>query len=97
MSKILLMSFEEKTDFFEEVVTILVDNKDLILYNDDHNTFEHVIECLVKYCSHTSIQGEQCAWIVHHNGRCGVKKDVLDKLKPMCEALLDAGLSASIE
>ena len=91
------MSVKEKNQEIIDQLNLEVDQKDLVLYNDDHNTFEHVIECLVKYCSHTSIQGEQCAWIVHHNGRCGVKKDVLDKLKPMCEALLDAGLSATIE
>ena len=91
------MSFEEKTDFFEEVVTILVDNKDLILYNDDHNTFEHVINILIKYCDHSEIQAEQCAWIVHNNGKCSVKRGEYNQLKPMCEALLEAGLTAKIE
>lgn len=97
MNKMLLMSFEEKTDFFEEVVTILVDNKDLILYNDDHNTFEHVINMLIKYCDHSEIQAEQCAWIVHNNGKCSVKRGEYNQLKPMCEALLEAGLTAKIE
>ena len=91
------MSLDEKTDFFEEIVTILVDNKDLILYNDDHNTFEHVIDMLVKYCDHSAIQGEQCAWIVHNNGKCSVKRGEFNKLKPICEALLEAGLTAKIE
>jgi len=91
------MSLDEKTDFFEEVVTILVDNKDLILYNDDYNSFEHVINMLVKYCDHTEIQGEQCAWIVHNIGKCSVKRGEFNKLKPICEALLEAGLTAKIE
>ncbi len=91
------MSTDKNTDFFEEVITILVDNKDLILYNDDHNTFEHVINMLVKYCDHSKIQGEQCAYIVHHNGKCSVKRGEYKKLKPICEALLEGGLTAEIE
>lgn len=75
----------------------IVDLKDLILYNDDVNTFDHVINELVKYCEHTHIQAEQCAWIVHHNGKCQVKRGEFDSLKPICEALLDSGLSAVIE
>lgn len=72
-------------------------NKAIILYNDDHNTFDHVIECLRKYCGHSTEQAEQCAMIVHHNGKCDVKQGTYAKLKPICEALLDAGLSARIE
>ena len=68
----------------------------IILFNDDVNTFEWVIECLMKYCGHDSIQAEQCAHIVHHNGKCGVKTGTLHKLKPICEALLQKGLSAEI-
>ncbi len=68
----------------------------IILFNDDVNTFEWVIECLVKYCGHDSIQAEQCASIVHYNGKCGVKKGTFNTLKPICEALLQKGLSAEI-
>jgi len=75
----------------------VVDLKDLILYNDDVNTFDHVIDQLVKYCEHSMIQAEQCAWIVHNNGKCQVKRGEFDALKPLCEALLDQGLSAVIE
>ena len=87
------MSIQEKEQDRLDVLTLEIDQKDLILYNDDHNSFEHVISCLQKY----SIQAEQCSWIVHNNGKCGVKKDIFNKLKPICEALLDAGLSAVIE
>ena len=52
---------------------------------------------LVKYCDHSNIQGEQCAWIVHNNGKCSVKRGEFNKLKPICEALLEAGLTAKIE
>ena len=69
---------------------------ELILYNDDINTFEHVIECLVKYCNHTFIQAEQCAYIVHFSGKCTVKSGSIEDLTPRCSALLESGLSAEI-
>lgn len=76
---------------------VLVDDHQLILHNDDYNTFDHVIDSLIKVCKHDVIQAEQCAWIVHNNGKCSVKKGIFEKLKPMCEALLDRGLNAEIE
>ncbi len=75
----------------------LVDIKDIILYNDDVNTFEYVAELLIQYCDHQPLQAEQCAWIVHHNGKCQIKRGELKDLKPICQALLDGGLSAVIE
>jgi ATP-dependent Clp protease adaptor protein ClpS len=69
----------------------------IILYNDDVNTFEWVIECLVKYCGHESMQAEQCAWIVHTKGKCMVKSGDFKKLEPICTALCDHGLSAELE
>ncbi len=71
--------------------------RDLILHNDDVNTFDFVIETLVEVCSQNPLQAEQCAFIVHHNGKCGVKKGSFEDLKPLCQALLDKGLSASID
>lgn len=75
----------------------IVDIKDLILYNDDVNTFDYVAELLMKYCDHQPLQAEQCAWIVHHNGKCQIKRGEFKALKPICQALLDGGLSAIIE
>lgn len=69
----------------------------IVLYNDDVNTFEHVIEMLVTYCKHDSVQAEQCAYIVHYNGKCTVKNGTVKQLKPVCEALVDQKLSAQIE
>ena len=66
------------------------------MYNDDVNTFDHVINMLCKYCDHDFIQAEQCAWIVHNNGKCMIKRGEFSALKPICSALLDAGLSAKI-
>ena len=71
-------------------------NNEIVLYNDDVNTFDHVIETLIRVCNHIPEQAEQCAMIVHYKGKCTVKTDVLEKLKPQCTQLLDAGLSAEI-
>lgn len=70
---------------------------DLIIYNDDVNTFEHVIKCLVEICEHEEIQAEQCTMLIHYKGRCSVKRADYETLEPICSALLDKGLSAKIE
>ena len=71
-------------------------SRELLLHNDDVNTFDHVINCLCEICGHDPIQAEQCAWIVHHNGKCSVKRGTFDALEPMCTALHEQGLSADI-
>lgn len=78
----------------EEKVT--TKNNEIIVYNDDVNTFDHVIETLVRVCGHTPIQAEQCSLIVHFNGKCTVKTGEYDKLKVQCTRLLEAGLTAEI-
>ena len=75
---------------------LLVEQSELLLYNDDVNTFDHVINMLCKYCEHDLIQAEQCAWIVHNNGKCMVKRGEFNDLIPICSALQEAGLSAKI-
>ncbi|WP_298116768.1 ATP-dependent Clp protease adaptor ClpS [Flavobacterium sp.] len=72
-------------------------NNEIILYNDDVNTFDHVIDTLVKVCDHEPLQAEQCAILVHYKGQCSVKNGSYEELKPYCSALLDAGLSAEIQ
>ena len=71
--------------------------RELILYNDDVNTFEHVIESLIDICEHDLLQAEQCTYIVHYNGQCSVKNGTYLKLKPMKEGLIDRGLSVVIK
>src|SRR5436190_21333720 len=68
--------------------------RELVLYNDDVNTFEHVIEALIEVCEHDLVQAEQCTYIVHYNGKCSVKNGSYLKLKPLKEGLTDRGLSA---
>ena len=90
------MSTQEKT--LEDVLLkekVLKQNE-IILYNDDVNTFDHVIETLMYACDHTSEQAEQCSIIVHYKGKCTVKTGAYDDLKPRCSMLLEAGLSAEI-
>lgn len=69
----------------------------IVLFNDDVNTFDHVIETLVTVCEHTHLQAEQCAIIVHYKGKCTVKSGSYEELEPRCSKLLDAGLSAEIQ
>ncbi|MDI9258220.1 ATP-dependent Clp protease adaptor ClpS [Flavobacterium sedimenticola] len=71
-------------------------NNEIVLYNDDVNTFDHVIDTLIRVCQHTAEQAEQCAIIVHYKGKCTVKTGAYDELKPQCTQLLEAGLSAEI-
>jgi ATP-dependent Clp protease adaptor protein ClpS len=73
------------------------DNPRIILYNDDHNSFEHVINCLMVYCEHFKSQAEQCAYLVHTRGKCSVKEGTQEVLAPICQALRDNGLDAKIE
>ena len=94
-----MFELEELVETQEQVLTKekVVEPCDLIIYNDDVNTFEFVIESLVKICDHSSIQAEQCTWIIHHNGKCSVKRGMFEKLKPMAEAFLERGINAKIE
>ena len=71
-------------------------NNEIVLYNDDVNTFDHVIDTLISICNHTSEQAEQCAILVHYKGKCTVKTGSFGELKPQCTQLLEAGLSAEI-
>lgn len=73
-----------------------VKQNEIVLFNDDVNTFEHVIETLIDVCEHTAEQAEQCSLIVHHNGKCTVKTGEYTDLEPRCSRLLLAGLNAEI-
>lgn len=87
---------EVQEEYDVEVLERDTNQNRIILHNDDVNTFDWVIECLVKICKHSPLQAEQCAMIVHYKGKCDVKSGDVDELKPMCSALLDKGLSAEI-
>ncbi len=90
------MSIKEKQSeelLLEEKV---VNQNEIVLFNDDVNTFDHVIDTLIYACDHIPEQAEQCAIIVHYKGKCTVKTGSYDDLKPRCSKLLEAGLSAEI-
>ncbi len=76
---------------------VAVEDKQIIVYNDDFNTFEHVIESLIKVCKHDPIQAEQCTFLIHYKGKCSVKKGSYEELEPVCTALLEKGITAEIE
>jgi ATP-dependent Clp protease adaptor protein ClpS len=90
------MSTQEKIK--EELLTLEDEQNlnEIVLYNDDVNTFDHVIETLIYACDHTAEQAEQCSIIVHYKGKCTVKTGEYNDLKPRCSKLLEAGLSAEI-
>ena len=83
----------EQVELKEQVVR----QRELILHNDDFNTFEHVITCLMSICDHHEVQAEQCAYIVHHNGKCSVKKGKFEILESMLIALQIQNLTAEIK
>jgi ATP-dependent Clp protease adaptor protein ClpS len=69
----------------------------LIVWNDEVNTFEWVIQCLIEVCGHEQEQAEQCTLIIHHKGKCSVKTGTYEQLKPMCNGVTDRGIGATIE
>ncbi|MBA3985801.1 MAG: ATP-dependent Clp protease adaptor ClpS [Flavobacteriales bacterium] len=90
------MSTKEKIQEKIEVLTEEQQNSEIVLFNDDVNTFDHVINMLIYACEHSPVQAEQCALIVHYKGKCTVKTGVYEELEPRCTILLEAGLSAEI-
>ncbi|WP_310555775.1 ATP-dependent Clp protease adaptor ClpS [Flavobacterium sp.] len=90
------MATIEKTKERTSTKEAVAINNEIVLFNDDVNTFDHVIETLIRVCKHDELQAEQCALLVHYKGKCTVKTGSLDELKPQCSSLLEAGLSAEI-
>ena len=71
--------------------------RELILFNDDVNTFDFVIETLIDVCGHEANQAEQCALIVHYNGKCAVKSGTRSELKPYYNEMTNRKLSVTID
>jgi ATP-dependent Clp protease adaptor protein ClpS len=84
---------KEETD----VMTEFTSSYSLIVWNDEVNTFEWVIETLIQICGHTPEQAEQCAMLIHTQGKYAVKNGEYETLKPMCDAITDRGIGATIE
>ena len=81
----------------EELVVETTKGFHLIVWNDEVNTFEWVIETLIEVCGHEHEQAEQCAWLIHNRGKYAVKNGSYEILKPMCDAITDRGIGATIE
>jgi len=86
-------SNQEETD----VLTSVEETCSLIVWNDEVNTFEWVIETLIEVCGHSYEQAEQCSYIIHFRGKYAVKKGSYDDLKPQCDAITERGINATIE
>ena len=85
--------YEEDVLLLEEITEV----RNLVVYNDDVNTFDYVIETLMKVCRHTAEQAEQCTLLIHYTGKCAVKEGSFTDLLPMCSAIQDRGISADIQ
>ena len=88
-----------QTDSLEEtdVLTLTEDPCNLVVWNDEVNTFEWVIETLMDICGHSYEQAEQCSYIIHYQGKYAVKNGSYDKLKPQCDAITERGINATVE
>lgn len=84
---------------FEEtdVATMNEDPCSLIVWNDEVNTFEWVIETLIQVCGHSAVQAEQCAYLIHFKGKYAVKTGEYDALKQDCDAITERGIGATVE
>lgn len=82
----------------EEAVLVDIEQPfQLIVWNDEVNTFEWVIDTLMEICKHSYEQAEQCAYIIHYKGKYAVKQGTYDDLKPMCDAITERGIGATVE
>ena len=88
-----------QTDNLEEtvVLTLTEDTCNLVVWNDDVNTFEWVIKTLMEVCGHTQEQAEQCSYFIHYKGKYAVKNGSYDDLKPQCDAITERGINATVE
>ena len=90
------MSTKEKIQEEVDVLEQETRKHEIVLHNDDVNTFDFVIESLISVCEHTLEQAEQCTMLVHYKGKCAVKDGSIDFLKPMKEAICERGIDAKI-
>ncbi len=92
-----MIKFSYETQEEVELEAAIDESFVLMLYNDDVNTFDHVIESLVEICGHDTVQAEQVAFLVHTKGKCDIKHGKFETLEKMCYKLLKRQLSAVIE
>jgi len=88
---------KEQKNPIDKIEDQLVEERNLVLYNDDYNTFDFVIDSLIEVCDHNPITAEQCTLIVHYKGKCTIKSGVLEELKPLRKEMTNRGLTVSIK
>lgn len=88
--------FDEELLELEEVEVGTDQESELIVFNDDVNTFDHVIKALIDICEHSPEQAEQCTLIIHYKGKCAVKYGYYEQLVPMRNAICERGISAEV-
>jgi ATP-dependent Clp protease adaptor protein ClpS len=81
----------------KDVVTLLDDHYNLVVWNDNVNTFDWVIETLVEVCGHSYEQAEQCSYFIHFRGKYAVKQGTYEELKPQCDAITERGIGCTVE
>ena len=87
----------EEQAFDTDILTDVESPYNLIVWNDEVNSFDWVIQTLIEICNHSTEQAEQCAMIIHTQGKYAVKQGSYEELKPMCDARTDRGIGATIE
>jgi ATP-dependent Clp protease adaptor protein ClpS len=85
------------TEQWEDTALLVDEGCNLIVWNDEVNTFQWVIDTLVEICGHSIEQAEQCAYLIHYKGKYAVKHGSFEDLKPQCDAITDRGINATIE
>ncbi|GMV77050.1 MAG: ATP-dependent Clp protease adaptor protein ClpS [Chitinophagaceae bacterium] len=90
-------SEQHKEQLNTDVLDTTIAPFNLIVWNDEVNTFEWVIDTLIEVCNHTEEQAEQCAFLIHFKGKYAVKNGDYETLKPMCNSITDRGINATVE
>jgi ATP-dependent Clp protease adaptor protein ClpS len=86
--------YEEDVEVLDQVID--VDQNDLMVFNDEINTFDFVIDTLMEVCGHTPEQAEQCTLLIHYKGKCSVKKGTFEELAPMRNDICRRGIDAKV-
>ena len=87
---------KEQQESSQDTLEAAEKDSELIVFNDDVNTFNLVINTLIRVCKHSNEQAQQCTLIIHFKGKCSVKTGPIEKLKSACQGILDAGIQAEI-
>ena len=90
-------NYQTDNDQETDVLTDQEDPCNLVVWNDNVNTFEWVIETLIEVCGHSPEQAEQCSYFIHYKGKYAVKNGQYEELKPMCDAITERGIGATVE